>query len=191
MTSANFAALRSTVIAESTAGTWDQALHEWELADLDRDPQGRGICVCGQTGLVDLYTIANRNNGHTLFPIGSSCIHIFGREDLDRNASVLSGLLRLRSAYATGERIELTGKYFSRAILEHLHDAGVFIPNQWNGGNGRRDYEFLLRMFNKRDKDAITRPQRAKILALLRDTVLPFVRADERLDDVGETRPAC
>lgn len=187
MTSANFAALRSAVIAESTAGTWDQALHEWELAGLDRDPRGRGICVCGQTGLVDLYTIANRNNGHTF----SSCINLFGRDDLDRNAGVLSGLLRLRSADATGQRIELTGKYFSRAILEHLHDAGVFVPNQWNGGNGRRDYEFLLRWFNKRNKDAITRAQRAKILALLRDTVLPFVRADERLDDVSETRPAC
>lgn len=43
------------------------------------------------------------------------------------------------------------------------------------------DYEFLVKMFNKRNKDAITKPQQSKIYMLLKNKVLPFVQTHDRL----------
>lgn len=175
MSTASFAALAQAVIASSVGSHWSSAVLEWEVTDVDHDPRRRGVCVCGQTGLADLFTISNLRNGAVLHPIGSTCVNQFGRADLDRQVNVLGDLLRLRLALEAGDGVDLSSRFFSRALLAYLRDAGVFTPDQWNHGNGDRDYDFLLEMFNKRNKEEITRRQHAKITALLRTKVFPFV----------------
>lgn len=177
---ANFAALQDAVVRESVATRWADAVMEWEVVGVEYDHAQGGVCVCGKTELVELFTIVNQRNGARLFPIGSVCVNKFGRSDLDQEVNVLKRFLHLREAITTHEWIELTSEYFSRALIRDLYDQGAFPPNQWNGGDGWGDCDFLLKMFNKHDKEAITAAQNRKIRALL-GTIKTFVLADERL----------
>lgn len=181
MTTGSFEALVSAVVAASVSNAWTTAVGEWEVIQLEEDPTGQGVCVCGQNHLVKLFTIRNSRNGALLYPIGSTCVNQFGVVELDRQVNLLSGLLSLRAAIRERRQITLTSEYFSRAVIEYLFDEGAFTPDQWNYFDGERDYEFLLKMFNKRNKDDISRAQNAKIYMLLTKKVFPFIDADKRL----------
>lgn len=181
MAGENFEALRYVVVGSSEADQWDTAVLEWRVIDLREDPAGEGVCVCGQQNLVKLFRIQNSRNGEELFPIGSHCINHFGQRDLDRDVSLLADLLTLRAALQDGVHITLTGEYFSRAMLEYFNDNDVFFADAWNGGDSEGEYLFMVKMFNKHDKDAITGPQRRKVSVLLRRKIEPFVLQDPRL----------
>ncbi|MFV4914960.1 hypothetical protein PFZ49_15895 [Microbacterium lacticum] len=181
MSTANFPTLVRAVVSSSVSDSWDVAKTEWDVAEVEEDPSADGICVCGQMGLASLFTIKNKRNGSELFPIGSTCVNQFGRSDLNSQLTVLSDLLKLRAAIRERKAIALDSELFSRAMLEDLYEAGAFTPDQYNGGDGGNDYDFLLKMFNKRNKDDITRPQRNKISVLLNKKVIPFVLEDPRL----------
>lgn len=176
MTTASFKALVQAVLGSSESNTWDTAVLEWQVVDLEEDPAGQGECVCGQPNLVQMFTIKNLRNGESLYPIGNVCVRKFGRQDLDQEVDIFSRMHSLRKAVDTGEA-EFTSTYFSRALLEHLHSAGAFTPDEWNHHDGEEDYSFLLDMFNKRNKDAITTKQQRKINVLLNKKVFPFVLA--------------
>lgn len=178
MTTESFKALVRVVLASSVSNTWDTAVLEWTVVDLEEDPSGHGVCVCGQPNLVQIFTIRNVHNGSHLHPIGSVCVHQFGRKDLDRQVDLFGELHTLRKAILAGQ-VALTSKYFSRALLEHLYSEGAFTPDQWNHYDGENDYDFLRDMFNKRNKDAITSAQQRKINVLLRNKVFPVVLADD------------
>jgi len=178
---ASFDALVRVVVASSVSNSWNAAVGEWTVIELEEDPAGRGVCICGQTGLVKLFTIRNDQNDSLLFPIGSVCVNQFGRTDLDRQVNLFGDLLTLRNAIRAQEDVTLTSSYFSRAVLDYLYTEGAFTPDQWNRGEGENDYDFLLKMFNKRNKDSLSRPQQWKITMLLQQKVLPFVLADQRL----------
>lgn len=60
MSTHNFGALRRAVIEASLADRWAQAVEEWQVVCVEEDPHATGICVCGKTGLVYLYTILLR-----------------------------------------------------------------------------------------------------------------------------------
>lgn len=60
MSTHNFGALRRAVIEASLADRWAQAVEEWQVVCVEEDPHATGICVCGKTGLVYLYTILIR-----------------------------------------------------------------------------------------------------------------------------------
>lgn len=181
MTTGSFDALATAVVGASVASQWAPAVLEWQIVGVEQDPDAGGVCVCGQTGLVQLFTIRNQHNDARLFPIGSKCINQFGRADLDRDVNLLPRLLHLREALDTHQRVDLTSEHFSRAVLAYLHEQGAFPPDRWNGNDGGNDYQFLLTMFNKRKKDEITQPQLRKISTILNKKVFPFVRSDERL----------
>jgi hypothetical protein len=166
------------VLASSVSRDWESAVLEWTVIDINEDPSGQGVCVCSHPELLHLFTIENEHNGSQLHPIGSSCVKKFRRKDLDRQVGLLSQLFTLRNAIESQQAITLTNEYFSRALLKHLDAEGAFTPDHYNKGYGGQDYDFLVKMFNKRDKDAITPPQEWKINALLRNKVYPFILAN-------------
>lgn len=177
----SFATLVRAVVASSVSDTWETAVQEWIDTELEEDSDGEGVCVCGQTELVKLFTIRNTQNQSERYPIGSVCVNKFGVEDLNRQVSVFSDLLKLRNAQRAGERIMYTPDYFSRGILEYLYFRDAFTPDQWNGGDTESEYEFMLKMFNKRNKDDISAGQHRKISAILNLRLLPFIEADKNL----------
>ncbi|MFC3297885.1 hypothetical protein [Clavibacter michiganensis] len=149
------------------------------MTGLENDPAGRGVCVCGKTGLVYLYTINNLHTRQSLFPIGSVCVDLFEVAELTADVSVLRGLFELRSAFEGGMRVTLAGEYFTRALLADLWENGAFPSNEYNRGNGENDYKFLLDMFNSRHEPS-TRENK-KIWVLINKAIKPFVLTDERL----------
>lgn len=180
-TTANFQVLRSAVIAASDADTWKKALLEWDVTSMDEHPTSDGECVCGQTGLLWMYTITNDVNGSELFPIGSSCVNHFGRPDLNRRVDVFRNLQHVKATAGAGDPVEMTTEFFSRAALKFLYEEGAFTPDSFNHGDGENDYEFLLKMFGKRDKSAINSKQRYKMRMLIENKIVPFVANDRRL----------
>lgn len=181
MTSDSFKTLTREVVSASEADNFVDAVLEWNVVELEEHPTGEGECVCGQQNLVKMFTIKNQFNGTDLFPIGSQCVNHFGRADLDLQVTVFSDLFSLRKSILAGDRITLTSEHFSRAMLQWLLDEGAFTADQYNGFDGEKDYRFLIDMFNKRNKDSLSRKQEGWIYNLLKHKVVPFVRDHEAL----------
>ena len=60
-----------------------------------------------------------------------------------------------------------------------MYEEGAFAPNKYNRYDGTNDYQFMLDMFNKRNKSEITEQQHRKIRGLIAYSIKPFLR--ERL----------
>lgn len=178
---ANFQALRQAVIAASVGDRWKNAVLEWEVTSVEEHPTSDGECVCGQTNLLWMYTIENTLNNNHLFPIGSTCVNHFERADLNQQVSVLRRLVTLRSAARKGERITVDKEWFSRATLDYLLDHGAFTPDQYNRGDGYYDWEFLRKVFGKRDKGDLSSKQLYRARMLVQNKIIPFVLDDTRI----------
>ena len=50
------------------------------------------------------------------------------------------------------------------------------MPHIYNQYDGEEDYEFMLKMFNKRDKSTISVKQDKKIKAILLNSIKPFLQ---------------
>lgn len=59
--------------------------------------------------------------------------------------------------------------------MRWLHEEGAF-DTKYNQYDGEEDYNFMLKMFNKRDKASITINQDKKIKAILLNSVRPFLQ---------------
>lgn len=174
-----FTELVRAVLSASESNEWAVAVTEWDVVALEEDPTSKGTCTCGKVGLAKLFTIYNRLNENKLYPIGSHCVKQFEIEELDQEVSLLERLLSLRKAFSEN-RVELTSEFFSRSLLKYFQSQGVFTVDQWNK-NGNADLEFLLKMFNKRNKQSISEGQRRKISLLLSRKIRPYIFNDERL----------
>ncbi len=165
------------VIDYSEAPSWENAVLEWEVFDCEEDETLQSSCICGKEELRYLFTIRNTINGNMLYPIGSSCIRKFERDDLNDDVSIKEQLFRLLHAIENNEYITLSSDLFSRKLLFYFYDEEVFRANSYNRFNPEVDYEFMLTMFNKRDKSSITTQQRRKISAIIMDSIRPYLQA--------------
>lgn len=161
------------VLDNSVAMYWNEAVYEWEITDCVEDDYNESSCICGKENIKYLFTIKNQKNGNELFPIGSTCIKKFEREDLDEVTSVSEKLFQLLHAIQKHEFISLNSEYFSRKLLKYLYDERVFKPSKFNGNNGENDYLFMINMFNKRKEP--TKNQQAKIKAIIISAIKPYL----------------
>ncbi|MDE7201347.1 MAG: hypothetical protein K2O91_05435 [Lachnospiraceae bacterium] len=169
-----------TVINASESDEWQDAVGEWEIYDCEEDEDCCSTCICGKENIRYLYTIRNIYNGEMLFPIGSSCINKFGRRDLRDETTLIEEQFRLLHAVESNRYLSLSAEFFSRKLLRWLYEEGAF-NTSYNQFDGTEDYEFMLKMFNKRDKDAITTKQDRKIKAIILNSIKPFLQ--ERLKE--------
>lgn len=160
------------VINASQTNEWHTAVMEWNISDCRVDYSQSSRCVCGKENLKYLFTIKNILNGATLYPIGSSCIQKFDRNDLNEQITVYEQMFKL--LHAVEENKFITLDYFSRKLLAYLHDRGAFKPTSYNKFNGTNDYDFMVDMFNKRNKP--TPNQEKKIRGIIFFSVIPFVK---------------
>ena len=163
------------VLELSVSENWETAVKEWEIIDCDEDEDRAESCICGKEELYYLFKIRNTKNGNVLYPIGSSCIKKFGREDLDDEAAIREKMFKLYHAIDNNQFISLSTELFSRKILERLYHEGAF-NTEYNHYDGSNDYEFMLKMFNKRDKSSITMSQQKKIRAIIVASIRPYLR---------------
>ncbi|MDE0581457.1 hypothetical protein ON064_00135 [Planococcus sp. A6] len=165
--------LLETVIEKSSKKSWDSAVLEWEIDDVIEDKDNKSTCICGKENIRYLFTIRNSYNQNTLFPIGSSCIKKFNREDLNEITLINEKLFKLFHAIKTNKYIQLSSDYFSRKLLEYFFNQGVFKPSQYNNFNGEKDYNFMLKMFNMRSQP--TASQSKKINAIIMTSIKPYL----------------
>lgn len=163
----------NTILQHSDSDEWESAVGEWEIEDCIEDEELKSSCICGKENLRYLFTIHNIHNHNVLEPIGSSCIKKFGRSDLNEQVSVNEKLFQLMHAIEEGEYISLTSEYFSRSLLRFMLEDGAFIETEFNRYNGENDYDFMLKMFNKRT--APTYKQDAKIKAIIMNSIRPYL----------------
>ena len=168
--------LIKTVIQYSDADNWDDAVEEWKIADCEEDDSCSGECICGKENIKYLYTIKNESNGNELFPIGSRCIGKFNRMDMDEETALRERTFKLLHAVDDNEYLTLSPDLFSRKLLKWLYDEGAF-NTEYNQYDGESDYKFMLKMFNKRDKNSISMNQDKKIKALLLNSIKPFLQS--------------
>ena len=177
---AYFNNLIMTVINASESNEWLDIVEEWEIYDCEEDADCSSKCICGKENIRYLYTIRNIYNGKMLFPIGSSCINKFERKDLRDETALIEEQFRLLHAVESNKYLSLSSEFFSRKLLRWLFEEGAF-DTSYNQFDGEEDYEFVLKMFNKRDKDAITIKQDRKIKAIIMNSIKPFLQ--ERLEE--------
>lgn len=154
-------------VEDASGLPWDVARLTWRVTDMEEDEHAEGECVCGQTGLRYLYTIADDRTGAVLYPIGSDCIAHFAIDSMTDEVRRLRDLWELAGVVGSGTALVLkgAGRHLSRAKLAALYGEGAFKPSRWNGGDPARDLDFLLKMFGKRN--APSTAQRRKIDVLL------------------------
>lgn len=167
-----------TVIEASDSNNWENAVLEWDIIDCEEDSSLSEACICGKERLKYLYTIRNRRNGNILYPIGSSCINKFNREDMNYETSIREKLFKLLHAVEDREYISLTPKLFSRNLLAYFYERGAFQPNRYNHFDPYEDYDFLLSMYNKRNKNEITDRQHSKIRGLIAYSIIPYLKTE-------------
>ena len=154
------------ILAASVSDSWETAVLEWDICDCEEDESVETNCMCGHEGIRFLFYIRNRLNGTSFGPIGSKCIKKFGRKDLASEVNIQERMFKLFDALMKRERIELCATYFSRKLLFYLHEEGAINAS---------DYVFLLDMFNKRDKSAMSSRQQGKINAVIGFSIKPFL----------------
>jgi len=172
----NIETLKKVVIDASESDFWEEAVDEWEILECDIDDDMESMCICGKEGLKYCFTIKNQFNGKILYPIGSSCINQFGRNDLRQIVSVYEQLFNIRTKYNNRKKIELQD--LSRKLLYFLYEENVFKPTSYNHFRPKEDYDFLLTMFNQR-RDP-TEKQQAKINAIIINSIIPYIQRMER-----------
>lgn len=163
-----------TVVKNSLGHTWRDAVIEWDIVECEEDEECASKCVCGKEDIKYLYTIRNEYTHAMLFPIGSCCIKKFNRKDLNEKISIVEGMYKLYKAINDNKLIDLSSAYFSRKLLAALFEDGAF-DTEYNDYTGYQDYQFMLRMFNKRDKDSITWSQQKKINAIIAFSLKPYL----------------
>ena len=174
MPSIYFKTLMNEVIDKSESDNWEDAVEEWKIIDCEEDEYCSEICICGKEDLRYLYTIQNKINDNILFPIGSSCIKRFGREDLRHETSIYEQMFKLLHAVKDHKFISFTSELFSRKLLKYLYDEGAF-NTKYNNYYGHDDYKFMLKMFNTKDKSSITIKQDKKIKAIIVNSIKPYL----------------
>lgn len=165
--------LREVVIKYSENEIWEEAVKEWDITDCIEEENQAGWCICGKEQIRYQFTVKNRYNGISLYPIGSHCIKKFGRKDMSEKTELLEDVFKLNHAVKDNAFLLLSPKQFSRKMLEWLHEGGAF-DTAYNNYHGENDYEFFLKMFNKRNKADITIKQDKKIKAIILNSIRPF-----------------
>lgn len=169
--------LPGIVLEASSSKTWDAALSEWYVAGCHDNGSASGDCLCGHEGIRYEFTIKNSVNGNELSPIGSSCILKFENDELKNEVEDWKAAIKLLDALETrklGVRLDgMDRGLFSRRLYAFLYEKGAFPPNRYNDYDGRNDYEFMVKMFNKRTEP--TEGQRRKMNVLLNKSIFPWL----------------
>ena len=159
--------LIKTVINNSVSNNWSEAVKEWDIVDVEEDITLSESCICGHPNLRYLYTIKNKYTGRILYPIGSSCIKKFNRKELDGVTSLYESLYNLYHQIMDNAFITLDSKYFTRRLIKYFYEIKLYDYN---------DYDFMLKMFNKRDKKSISKKQQSKINYIIKFVILEYCK---------------
>lgn len=175
----------SVILENSESKNWDEAKTEWDITDVYEDESLSESCICGKENLRYVYTITNRINGKSLYPIGSHCITHFENANLNERIETDKQLFKLAHAINAHETIDFSSKYFSKKLLTFLYDNKAFKANKDNDYNPKNDLIFLLNMFNM--KKAGNENQQKSLKELYYYSIVPFVKEYAKIKEQTAT----
>ena len=167
-------ALREAVKSASSARSWADAQLEWDIVGQPDIDETRGAtCVCGQEGLMYLYTVVNRVTGTALHPIGSTCIveHFGAAPAMMARLATLRAVAGATVAMRTHAGFLDLRRDITPTRLNALAEEGVL------GGSDAR-----LLMALRRRRRPLTFDQHVVAERLLRETVAPALGGDPDLE---------
>ena len=88
--------------------------------------------------------------------------------------TLIESQFKLLHAIEQNQFLTLSSDLFSRKLLKWLYEEGAF-DTPYNNFDGEDDYDFMLKMFNMRDKSKITDGQQRKTTAILLNSIRPFM----------------
>lgn len=171
MANTNNYKLFNEVIFRSESDIWEEAKNEWNIITWEEDSENTNQCVCGHKNIKYMYTIKNKKNLNQLYPIGSSCIKKFDRNDMKEKIEIIEQLFKLVKAFEEQNFININGGLFSRKLLLYLYNDNAFKPTKYNHYDGKKDYSFMLDMFNAR---SMTVNQEKKTSAIILGSIRPY-----------------
>ena len=127
------------------------------------------------------YIIEKQTNG--CFRLEVHVLKKFQRKDLQEKTATTEAMFKLLHAVGNNQYLQLSSDLFSRKLLKELYDQGAFKATSYNHYNPKNDYDFLLKMFNKRAKNSISTLQQKKITAILLNSIKPFFGTEVKKPD--------
>ncbi len=164
----NYKKLFKIVTSNSKAKIWNEAVKEWDIDKKYDNGIADDSCTCSHENIRYVFIIKNINTDRNL-KIGSTCISKFGRKELDEYASVSEQEFKLFSAVREKKFITLDNNFFTRKLIKLFRDKKVITE---------KDYSFMLKMFNKKNKEDITKNQQKYINGLLGFTIYPYLEKE-------------
>lgn len=119
--------LEKVILQNSNATDIDLAVCEWgiDLEELSFDEHS-STCVCGKKDLKYIYTIYNKENGNTLYPIGSVCIKEFEREDLLEELKNIESIIKVHNYGLEHKKLKLNSDCVNRRVISYLDSLDFF-----------------------------------------------------------------
>lgn len=158
--------LINSIIENSLSNIWSNAVLEWELIDCFDSGSDDSECTCGKKDIRYIHTIKNKNNNKEL-EIGSVCIKKFERNDINNLVDIQEQSLKFCQKIKDKQYITILD--FSRKLINFLHEYNYFATEN--------DYEFFLKMFNKKDKKDISVKQNGLIKSIIFYQIMEKIKA--------------
>lgn len=155
------------IIKKSESKEWKEAVKEWEVDESCRTNESRVACICGKEKIKNKYKLVNKKNKKYIYPVSKKCIKKLGRDELNREVNTIEEMKRLEESIAEGEYLSIESGKLSKKIIDQLYKEGAFEGNKYNKFNGKNDYEFVVKMINKRNKNSISEQEEKKLKAIM------------------------
>ena len=155
------------IIKKSESKEWKEAVKEWEVDASYRTSEVRATCICGKEKIKNKYKLVNKNNGKYIYPVSKKCIKRLGRDELNREVNIIEEMKRLEESVAEGEYLCIESGKLSKKLIDQLYKEGAFKGNKHNKFSGKNDYEFVVKMINKRNKNSISEQEEKKLKAIM------------------------
>lgn len=165
---------------------WEEKTEKWNLCGYKMGGYRFGYCRFEEEGVNYMFVLkempVNSQAGSSDTGQGKNP----GRKELKEKIDMQTRIFRLLSAVEDHAFLSLSPDLFSGKVLKALYEEGTFPPTKYNRNNGKADYQFLLTMLNKRNKDEITPKQQKKIAAILLNSVKPYLKKKLTNQTIGK-----
>lgn len=162
-----FAEYQRCLIAASVADTYEKAIQEWEVIDLEYHPDKDVISFSNRVRSHTGCTIRNHNTKILLGPFSQSGLRKLGNKDFRKQAALIDRLFKFKQDFDSDQRVALNREYFSPYGLELALEQKFLTQDEYEKANG---------LFHK-NVDRWTEADHSLHFELLKMHIIPFIRA--------------
>lgn len=162
----DFAEYQRCLIASSVADTYEEAIKEWEVIDLEYHLDKDLISFSNRRRSHTGCTIRNIHTKITLGPFSQSGLKKLGNKDFKQQAALIARLFNFKRDFDRGQRVALNREYFSRYGLELALEQKFLTQEEYE------DADRLFRM----NFTQYTEADHKLHFKLMKDHLIPFVK---------------